>query len=160
MHSQVIAKILIDVATRKMLAKYLRLRRQKLGITQKQAGKRADPQIDAGAISNFESTGRWNPIRKWEKAQQSIPDVYLDDWAGVLKCNPADLRAISDAPDNEVARIVILKREDSEYLDFLLELGKAPDSSRAVKESCRFLYSFLLMKALKRQSLNPHLFVK
>ncbi len=228
MCSQVLAKIAVDVATRKKLAEFLRLRRQELGLTQKQAAKLVEPRIDAGQVCNFEATGRWslvtitryanalgcqipenlmpsaetktrkalgkvkirsvklsrflterrrelglsrvdvanalgthwNPIRKWEGAQQPIPDVYLDAWAEVLKCNQVDLRAIVDAPDDRVARIVMLKRVDSEYLDHLLELGNAPDSSRTVKDGCKFLYSFLLMKALKQHSTNPHLFTK
>jgi transcriptional regulator with XRE-family HTH domain len=228
MRSQVIAKIAVDAATRKKLAEYLRLRRQELGLTQKQAGKLAEPSIDGAMVTNVERTGRvghdllmryakaldfqipedlmpqpkmgtlkgsgkarirsvtlgrfltkrrkelglsrvdianalgthWTPIYQWEKALRPIADHYLNAWAEVLKCNPADLRALATDQDDMVTRVIVLKREDSEYLDFLLKLGKTPDSSRVVRESCKFLYSFLLTKALKRQSWNPHLFVK
>lgn len=223
MRSQVIARIAVAAATRKKLAEFLRLRRQELGLTQKQAGKQAEPPIDGANIARIERTGwigydllaryakalgcqvpedlvpakkevrtpdsvwedgrirslklgqflakrrkelglsrvdvanalgtHWTPIYQWERALRSISGVYLNAWAEVLKCNPTDLRAIADAQDdNVVARIVMLKREDSEYLDSLLELSKAPDSSNVVRESCKFLYAFLLMKALKRQS--------
>lgn len=224
MRSQVITKIAIDAATRKKLAEFLRLRRQELGLTQKQAGKLAEPPIDGGNIARIERTGwighdllvrytkalgcqvpddlvpakkevrtpnatykegrirskklgqflaqrrkelglsrvdvanalgtHWTPIYQWEKALRSISETYLNAWAEVLKCNPADLRALAGAGDDDVARIVILKREDSEFLNFLFELGKAPDSSRVVRESCKFLYSFLLMKALKSRTQN------
>ncbi len=228
MRSQVLAKIAVEATTRKKLAEFLRLRRQGLGLTQKQAGKLADPPIDGAMVTNLERTGRishdllmryakalgcqvpedlishekmsnlkgsgkarlrsvqlsqflikrrkelglsrvdianalgthWNLVYQLEKGLRPIPDHYLNAWAEVLKCRPADLRAIAASSEDDVARVIVMKREDSENLDFLLELGKAPDSSRVVKESCKFLYAHFLMKALRQQSWSPHLFYK
>src|SRR5438105_125883 len=58
MRSQIIAKMTVDAATRKKLAEFLRLRRQELGLTQKQAGKLTNPPIDKATITNIELTGR------------------------------------------------------------------------------------------------------
>jgi transcriptional regulator with XRE-family HTH domain len=230
MRGQILAKIAVDSAIRKKLAEFLRLRRLELGLTQKQAGKLAEPQIDGGNIARIERTGwighdllfrytkalgckvpedlipvkknlrthdaqmkegrirskklgqflakrrkelglsrvdvanaldiHWTPVYQWERALRSISDFYLNAWAEVLKCDPTELKALALSEEKVIARVVLMKREDSEFLDFLLKLNGDPYSSRVVKESCKFLYSFLLMKALKQQSLNPHLFEK
>jgi len=127
----------------KKLGQFLAKRRSELGLS----------RVD---IANALGV-HWTPIYQWERALRLISNFYLNAWAEVLKCDSAELKAMAVSEEDTVARIIILKRQDSEFLDFLLELGKAPNSSRAVKESCKFLYSFLLMKALKRQGLNPHL---